>query len=88
VPTLAPTAAPTLASGISTLWAINLFSADSTGNNAIDAIAFNGINDTTFNQFVVNTLAPFDVVVNKTPGYTQVNNQSAQITAAEVINQP
>jgi hypothetical protein len=88
VPTLAPTAAPTLSSGISTLWAINLFSADSTGNNAIDAIAFNGITDTTFNSFVVNTLSPFDVVVNKAPGYTQVANQNAQIIAAEVINQP
>jgi len=70
------------------LWAINLFSADSTGNNAIDGIAFNGISDTTFNSFVVNTLQPFDVVVNKAPGYTLVTNQNAQIIAAEVINQP
>jgi hypothetical protein len=87
-PTPNPTAAPTLASGISSLWAINLFSADSTGNNAIDGIAFNGISDTTFNSFVVNTLQPFDVVVNKAPGYTLVTNQNAQIIAAEVINQP
>jgi hypothetical protein len=88
VPTLAPNAAPTLPSGISTLWAINLFSADSTGNNAIDAISFNGINDTTFNSFVIDTTQPFDVVVNKAPGFSQVANQSAQITAAEIINQP
>ncbi len=79
---------PTLASGVSSLWAINLFSADSTGNNAIDAIAFSGISDTTFNQFTVDTTQPFDVVVNKAPGYTQVANQNAQIVAAEVINQP
>jgi hypothetical protein len=86
-PTPGPTAYPTLASGISSLWAINLFSTDA-ANNPIDAIAFNGINDTTFNQFVVNTQATFDVVYTKPAGYTQVQNPSAQITAAEVINQP
>jgi len=86
-PTAAPTAFPTLASGISSLWAINLFSADA-NNNPIDALAFTGINDTTFNSFVVNTLAPFDVVVNKAPGYTQVATPNAQIVAAEVINVP
>ena len=88
VPTLAPNVAPTLPSGISTVWELNLFSADSTGNNAIDAIAFNGINDTTFNQFTIDTTQPFDQVVNKAPGYVQVANQNAQIVAAEVINQP
>jgi len=86
-PTPGPTAFPTLASGISSLWAINLFSADA-NNNPIDAIAFSGISDTTFNSFVVNTLATFDVPVNKAPGYTQVSNVNAQIIAAEVINQP
>jgi hypothetical protein len=86
-PTAGPTAFPTLASGISSLWAINLFSADA-NDNPIDAIAFTGISDTTFNSFVVNTFAPFDVVSNKPGGYTQVNNVNAQIIAAEVINQP
>lgn len=86
-PTAAPTAFPTLLSGISSLWAINVFSADAS-NNPIDAIAFSGIGDTTFNSFVVNTLARFDVPVNKAPGYTQVQNINAQIVAAEVINEP
>ena len=86
-PTAAPTAFPTLLSGVSSLWAINFFSADA-NNNPIDAIAFNGISDTTFSSFVVNTLTTFDVPVNKTPGYTQVTNASAQIVAAEVINEP
>jgi hypothetical protein len=86
-PTAGPTSIPTLASGVSSLWAINLFSTDA-NNNAIDAIAFNGISDTTFNQFVVNTLAPFDVVYNKPAGYSQVQQVNAQIIAAEVINEP
>jgi hypothetical protein len=86
-PTAAPTAFPTLLSGVSSLWAINLFSADA-NNNPIDAIAFGGITDTTFSSFVVNTLTPFDVPVNKTPGFTQVSNINAQITAAEIINEP
>jgi hypothetical protein len=86
-PTSGPTSVPTLLSGVSSLWAINLFSTDA-NNNAIDAIAFNGISDTTFSSFVVNTLAPFDVPVNKAPGYSQVTNINAQISAAEVINQP
>jgi hypothetical protein len=86
-PTPGPTAFPTLASGISSLWAINFFSADAS-NNPIDAIAFSGISDTTFNSFVVNTLATFDVPVTKAPGFTQVSNVNAQIISAEVINQP
>jgi hypothetical protein len=86
-PSAAPTSIPTLASGVSSLWAINLFSADA-NNNPIDGIAFSGISDTTFNSFVVNTLDTFDVVVNKPLGYTQVSNINAQIVAAEVINQP
>jgi len=86
-PTPGPTAYPTLASGISSLWAINLFSTDA-NNNPIDGIAFNGINDTTFNQFIVDTLAPFDLAYTKPAGYTQVANPNAQIIAAEIINQP
>lgn len=86
-PTAGPTAFPTLASGISSLWAINLFSADA-NNNPIDSIAFSGISDTTFTQFVINTLAVTDIVVNKTPGFTQVANINAQIIAGEIINQP
>ena len=86
-PTAGPTSIPTLASGVSSLWAINLFSADA-NNNPIDAIAFSGISDTTFSQFVVNTLAPFDVVYNTPAGYTQVSNVNAQIVAGEVINEP
>jgi hypothetical protein len=86
-PTAGPTSIPTLASGVSSLWAINLFSTDA-NNNAIDAIAFGGISDQTFSQFVVDTLSPFDVVYNKPGGYTQVQNINAQIIAAEVINQP
>lgn len=86
-PTAGPTAYPTLASGISSLWAINYFSADGS-NNPIDAIAFSGIGDTTYSQWVVNTLAPFDVPVVKAPGYTQVTNPNAQIVSGEVINQP
>ncbi|HEV8022633.1 MAG TPA: hypothetical protein VGP41_15270 [Candidatus Lustribacter sp.] len=86
-PTAGPTSFPTLANGISSLWAINLFSTDAQ-NNPIDAISFNGIQDTTFNSFVVNTAASFDVVSTKAPGYVTVTNQSAQIVAAEIINEP
>lgn len=86
-PTPGPTAFPTLASGISSLWAINMFSTDA-NNNPIDGIAFSGINDTTFSQFVVNTAQQFDVVYTKPAGYTQVSNINAQIISAEVINQP
>ena len=87
VPSPSPNAAPTLASGVSSLWAINAFSADS--NNApIDAIAFAGIADTTFSGFVVNTLLPFDNPINKAAGASQVTNINAQIVAVEIINEP
>jgi len=87
VPSPSPSAAPTLLSGVSSLWAINAFSADS--NNApIDAIAFGGITDTTFSGFIVNTLLPFDNPVNKAAGGTQVTNPNAQIVAVEIINEP
>ena len=86
-PTAGPTSAPTLLSGVSSLWAINAFSADS-NNQPIDAIAFGGITDTTFSSFVVNTLAPFDVPVNKAAGSSQVTNINAQLAAVEIINQP
>jgi hypothetical protein len=83
-----PNAIPTLASGVSSLWAINCFSAD-TSNNPIDAISPNGINDTTFSSFVVNTLQSFDVVVNKPiPPVVQVTNVNAQVIGIEVINTP
>jgi hypothetical protein len=84
-----PVGVPTLASGVSSLWAINLFSAD-TSNNPIDAISpVNGINDTTFSSFVINTLAAFDVVVNKPiPPTVTVTNLNAQVIGAEIINVP
>jgi hypothetical protein len=69
------------------LWAINAFSADA-NDQPIDAIAFNGITYQTFNSFVVNTLAPFDVPVNKAAGATQVTNPNAQISVVEILNQP
>jgi hypothetical protein len=87
VPSATPNPIPTLASGVSSLWAINAFSAD-VNDQPIDAIAFNGITDQTFSSFVVNTLAPFDVPVNKAAGATQVANPNAQITAVEIANQP
>ncbi len=87
-PSTSATAIPTLASGVSSLWAINLFSADA-NNNPIDAISNNGIADTTFNSYVINTLAAFDVVVQKpVPPPVTVANPNAQIIAAEIINQP
>jgi hypothetical protein len=86
-PTSAPTSYPTLASGISSLWAINAFSVGPNGA-PIDSIAYGGIQDQTFSAFVVNTLAPFDVPVNKAAGYTQVTNVNAQIIAVEIINSP
>jgi hypothetical protein len=87
-PSATPVVVPTLASGVSSLWAINMFSADA-NNNQIDAISNNGINDTTFSSFVIDTLSPFDVVVNKPiPPPNPVTNQNAQIIAAEVINTP
>jgi hypothetical protein len=83
-----PNAVPTLASGVSSLWAANCFSAD-TNNNPIDAIATNGINDTTFSSFVINTLQSFDVAVNKPlPPVVQVTNPNAQVVAVEIINTP
>ena len=87
VPSATPNAVPTLLSGVSSLWAINAFSADS-NDQPIDAIAFGGISDQTFNAFVVNTLTAFDNPVNKAAGGTQVTNQSAAITAVEILNQP
>jgi hypothetical protein len=86
--TATPVGIPTLTSGVSSLWAINLFSADA-NNNQIDAISTGGINDVTFSSFVIDTLAPFDVVVNKPipPPYS-VSNPNAQIIAAEIINTP
>jgi hypothetical protein len=86
-PTAGPTSVPTLLSGVSSLWALNAFSADA-NNNPIDAIAFGGTADTTFSSFIVNTLAPFDVPVNKAAGSSQVANLNAQLAAVEVINQP
>ena len=87
-PTAAPTAYPTLASGISSLWAINVFSGDS-NNNPIDAISVGGIADQTFNSLVVNTLATFDVPITKpVPPPVQVTNPNAQITQVEIINTP
>jgi hypothetical protein len=84
-----PAAYPTLLSGQSSLWAINCFTADPS-NNPIDAISpVNGINDTTFSSFVINTLQPFDVPVNKsTPPVYQVANPNAQLIAVEIINTP
>jgi hypothetical protein len=87
VPSPSPNAAPTLANGVSSLWAINAFSAD-VNNNPIDAIAFGGIADQTFSSFVINTLAAFDSPVNKAAGATQVQNINAQIAAVEILNQP
>jgi hypothetical protein len=86
-PSATPNPIPTLLSGVSSLWAINAFSADA-NDQPIDAIAFNGITDQTFNSFVVNTLAPFDVPVNKAAGATQVTNPNAQISVVEILNQP
>jgi hypothetical protein len=86
-PTATPNAAPTLLSGVSSLWAINAFSAD-VNDQPIDAIAFSGIGDQTFSAFVVNTLAAFDNPVNKAAGGTQVSNLGAAITAVEILSQP
>jgi hypothetical protein len=86
-PTPAPQSTPTISPGTSTLWAINFFSTD-TSFNPIDAIANNGINDTSF-SYVVDTTQFFDTPVNKpVPPPVQVTNQSAQIVAIEVINEP
>jgi hypothetical protein len=86
-PPATPNPIPTLASGVSSLWALNAFSAD-VNDQPIDAIAFNGITDQTFSGFVVNTLAPFDNPVNKPAGAVQVTNPNAQIAAVEILNQP
>jgi hypothetical protein len=87
-PTATPNAIPTLASGVSSLWAINVFSADA-NNNPIDAVGNLGIQDVTFSSFVIDTLSPFDYVVNKpNPLPYQVSNTNAQIVSVEIINQP
>jgi hypothetical protein len=87
-PSPTPNAVPTLASGVSSLWAINAFSGDS-NNNPIDAISPNGVNDTSFSSFVINTLAAFDTVVNKPlPPVVQVTNVNSQVVGVEIINQP
>jgi hypothetical protein len=85
-PSPTPVGIPTLLSGVSSLWAINCFSAD-TNNNPIDGIANGGINDTTFSSFVIDTTKPFDNPVNKTV-LTQVTNINAQMSLVEIINQP
>jgi hypothetical protein len=87
-PAATPNPYPTLASGVSSLWAINIFSADLL-NNPIDAISIGGINDVTFNTYVINTLQVYDVPVNKpVPPPVQVSNPNAQIVAVEIINSP
>lgn len=87
-PTPSPGPVPTLAPGQSTLWNMNFFSADATGNNIIDAIGTNGAQDTSF-TFQVDVTQPFDRVINKPlPPPVQVTNPSAQVIAIEVINAP
>ena len=87
-PSPTPVAVPTLASGVSSQWAINVFSAD-LSNNPIDAISNGGVNDVTFSQFAVNTLQAFDIPVNKpAPPPVQVTNLNAQVMAVEIINIP
>jgi hypothetical protein len=87
-PSPTPVAVPTLASGVSSQWAINVFSAD-LSNNPIDAISNGGVNDVTFSQFAVNTLQAFDIPVNKpAPPPVQVTNLNAQVMAVEIINTP
>jgi hypothetical protein len=87
-PTATPNPYPTLASGVSSLWAINIFSAD-VNNNPIDAISNSGVNDVTFNSFVINTLLAYDVPVYKpSPPPVQVTNPNAQVMAVEIINSP
>ena len=85
--TPAPSVTPSTSPGTSTLWAINFFSTD-TSFNPIDAIANNGINDVSF-IYTVDTTQTFDKPVNKPlPPPVSVTNQSAQIIAIEVINNP
>jgi hypothetical protein len=85
--TPSPGATPTISPGTSTIWAMNFFSTD-TSFNPIDTIANNGINDVSF-TYVVDTTQVFDQPVNKPlPPPVQVSNQSAQIIAIEVINNP
>jgi hypothetical protein len=80
-------ATPTTSPGTSTLWAMNFFSTD-LSFNPIDAISPNGINDVSF-TYVVDTTQPYDVPYNKPlPPPVTVTNQSAQIIAIEVINNP
>jgi len=89
-PSPTPNPIPTLASGVSSLWAINCFSAAASNNTPIDTISpVNGISDTTFSSFVIDTLQPFDVPVNKpTPPVVQVSNINAQVMSVEIINAP
>lgn len=89
-PSPTPNPIPTLASGVSSLWAINCFSAAASNNTPIDTISpVNGISDTTFRSFVIDTLQPFDVPVNKpTPPVVQVSNINAQVMSVEIINAP
>jgi hypothetical protein len=88
VPSPTPVAIPTLASGVSSLWAINAFSAD-TSYHPIDGISNSGVTDVSFNSFVVNTLQAFDIPVNKpSPPPIQVSNLNAQVMAVEIINEP
>lgn len=88
-PSPTPAGIPTLANGVSSLWAINCFTAD-TNNGVIDVISpVNGVNDTTFNSFVINTLSPFDLTSTKpNPPPVQVTNQRAQLMAVEIANVP
>ncbi len=88
VPSPTPVVIPTLASGVSSAWAINAFSAD-TGYHPIDAISNSGVTDVSFNSFVVDTTQPFDIPVNKpSPPPIQVSNINAQVMAVEIINAP
>jgi hypothetical protein len=88
LPTTSPNSGPTISPGTSTLWAMNFFTTD-LSFNPIDAIATLGTQDTSFNSYVVDTTAAFDVVVTKPlPAQYPPTDPATEIIQTEVINSP
>ena len=84
-PTPSPGPNPTLQPGVSTLWAMNVFSTDPSGN-PIDGIATNGVQDVTFKGLVIDTTQPVDDLITKPlAAAPQVN---PEVSVVEVINAP
>ena len=84
-----PSGQPTISPGTSTLWALNFFTTDP-NFNPIDAIANIGVQDVSFNTYVIDTTASFDIPVSKPvpDSLDVISDPSSNVIQTEVINTP